>query len=171
MLRFFSTWLRLACALFAWGMFVDCASTHAAVNPAATTPPPPPHAAVSGPQGAACGNVRNAPRTFIGVAAGQPLDDFAASAVEAGKALRAIKSQLCVLKDAQDPGGELRGALARGSAEITVLRFLNADLAVADVELQRAPVDGELAGALRTQWLVRVERVQAAWHVVSASAQ
>jgi hypothetical protein len=150
-------------------VFVDCASSRLPATPRAALARPP-QAPGSAPQGVACANVHNAARTFVGVTEGPPLNDFAASAMEAERALRAIKGQLCVLQDAQDPGGELRDSLDHGRAEITAVRFLSADRAESDVQLQRAPLDGELAGALRTPWLLRLERRQAGWQVVSASA-
>jgi hypothetical protein len=112
-------------------------------------------------------DVRQAPRTFIGFADGQTLDDFEATAIEAERLLATLGVVLCGLSEEQDAQGTLRAALAEGAVEITAVRFTLADLTTADVELRSATESGTDGGA-EPRWLVRCERAGNAWRIVSA---
>jgi hypothetical protein len=135
----------------------------------ASAPSAGPHGAQQGvaarPRVPPCPGVKQAPRTFIGFAEGQNLDDFEATATEAQHVLRAVKAQLCRLDGQRDNG--LRTATLTGSGLlITSVKFTSADLSGADVELKRAE---ELDDNVPSQrlWLVRMQRgAAAAWSVL-----
>jgi hypothetical protein len=111
--------------------------------------------------------VRQASRTFIGFAEGQNLQDFEATAVEAERVLRAIKTQLCRLDQQRDQG--LRAASLAGSGvEISSVRFTLADLSGADVEVKWGAQDGGELVDPELLWTLRMQRTGVAWNVASS---
>ena len=162
----------LAFALLAWSVLSDCASTlpvaaeQAVAKPGSASAAPP--SAAPATPATVCPNVRQAERTFIGFAADQTLDDFEATAQQATRVLRLIKTQLCRLRDR---AGGLRAALDEGGGEIRSVHFSSAELVLADVGVQT----GERAGAEPADagraWVVHVHRTGDGWHVLSAAAK
>jgi hypothetical protein len=129
--------------------------------------------AAEAPAGASAGCVvRQSPRTFVGFADQQSLDDFDRTAAEAERVLAMTKVALCRLSARQDRDGTLRAALSGGVVEITAIRFQHKNLASAVLNVQTAPADGTAsASALETRWLLKVERTGTDWGVVSAVRQ
>jgi len=163
----------LAFALLAWSVLSDCASTlpvaaeQTAAKPAAAVDS---SSAAPATRAKVCPNVRQAERTFIGFAADQTLDDFEATAQQATRVLRVIKTQLCKLGAEQDRAGGLRAALDAGGAEIRSVHFSSGELVLAAVDVQT----GEHAGAepdAGRAWVVHVHRTGDRWHVLSAAAK
>ena len=114
-----------------------------------------------------CRGIKQAPRTFIGFAKGQDLENFEATATEAERVLRAVKTQLCCL-DAQHDNGLRAASLAGAGLLIIAVKFTAADLSGADVELKRAEdLDNDVPP--QRLWLVRMQRSStAAWSVLLA---
>jgi hypothetical protein len=121
-------------------------------------------AAAAQPREPPCPGVKQAPRTFIGFAEGQNLDDFEATATEAGRVLRAVKTELCRL-DAQRDNGLRAATLTGGGLLITAVKFTAADLSGADIELKRAEELDDNVPPQR-EWLVRMQRHEASWSVL-----
>jgi hypothetical protein len=115
--------------------------------------------------------VRQAARTFVGFGDKQSLDNFDLTAREAERVLAAAKVELCQLGPAQDKDGTLRAALSGGVVEVTAVRFSNADLTSAALNLQTAPPDGAGSSALEIRWIAQFKRAANDWHVASAVRQ
>jgi hypothetical protein len=118
--------------------------------------------------GAGCG-VHQAPRTFVGFAERQTLDDFERTAAEAERLLAAVKLELCALKSAQDRDGTLRAALSGGQVEITAVRFTRKDLTSANVDVRTLAPDGSADTGSEVHWLAHVKRRKADWRVESVA--
>jgi hypothetical protein len=169
----FAFWIAQAVAgsLFVCGFLLSCEGPRAPAAGAGKTSGGE-QVAAGAQQGAAgrprvppCPGVKQAARTFIGFAKGQNLDDFEATATEAERVLRAVKTQLCRL-DAQRDNGLRAGSLTDGGLLITAVKFTSADLSAADVELKRAEdLDNDVPP--QRLWLVRMQRsAAAAWSVL-----
>ena len=166
----------LACALVAWSVLTDCASTMPAAAERSSEPGPssgaeaPAQPAAQPVAAEPCANVRQSARTFIGFASDQTLDDFEETAEQATELLSALKGQLCRLGLEQDRGGALRAAMAGSGAEITSVSFKSAELLRADVGVRTRAAAA--APADRGQpWIVRVERTGHAWRVLDAAVK
>jgi hypothetical protein len=115
--------------------------------------------------------VRQAERTFVGFAADQTLTDFEATAQQATRVLRVIKTQLCRLGPQHERARDLRAAVSTTGGEIRSVHFSSAQLLLADVGVHTGvaePTDA-LPGATTGDWVVRVQRLGDAWQVISAA--
>jgi len=160
-----------AFALLAWSVLSDCASTLPVAAEQPAEKPRSATAALAAPRtrAKACPNVRQAERTFIGFAADQTLDDFEATARQATRVLRLVKTQLCRLGAEQDRAGALRAALDAGGGEIRSVHFSSGELMLADVGVQIGERDDAEPADPGSAWVVHVQRAGEGWRVLRAA--